>query len=471
MGPRRADHPLRRRVLAVTALVLAAAPLFALLPASARGLPAATSALETWPPGSAAGRAVPGQLVVRIAPAGRRAAAARASGPGRIVRRLPRMHAVVVQVAPGSERRALARWRRLPGVRRAERDVRFRIDGAPCTRRGACRVTNDPLFPRQWSLENGAPAPDDADVEAPAAWRLHAEADGVRVAVVDTGVDATHPDLAGHVVASWHLPDSAPTDVVGHGTAVAGVIAATAGNGIGIAGVAPRAMLVVAKATDDLAGAPDEMDCSVLAEAIAAAVADGAQVVNISASGPASCRLLDVAVAQAWSAGTLVVAAAGNANRTRPEFPAALPDVVAVAATDSCDARAGFSTYGRWVELAAPGEDIVTTLPVAGSELGCRYGTLSGTSFAAPIVAGVAALLWPRTLDLNADGRVNDEVRARLLASADRIRGTGSLWQAGRVNACRAVAGRRACRARTRSARRQAQRRSHRARRRPARRS
>ena len=136
-----------------------------------------------------------------------------------------------------------------------------------------------------------------------------------------------------------------------------------------------------------------------------------------------------------------MVAAAGNEGDTDKEYPAAYDGVISVAATDNADRRTTFSNRGAdWVDLAAPGDRIYTTCPTYATPLGCTdYGYVSGTSFSAALVSGIAALVWTQVTDQNGNGRVNDEVADRLLRYADPIPETGTAWRYGRVNACRAV--------------------------------
>ena len=319
----------------------------------------------------------------------------------------------------------------------------------PCAGNPACAAPNDPLFPQQWALQNdadtiqptGPPHPvAGADIDAAFAWSLTTGEPGTKIAIVDSGIDVTHEDLHDKVVASETFKGSpGGYDNVGHGTAVAGLAAALTNNGRGIAGVAPNASLMNAKVSDDPSGATT---CSVIADAIIWATDNGANVINVSSGGPAGCFHLNEAVNYAASHDVLVVAAAGNNGDSTPNYPAAYSRVLAVGATDNADARWPLSSHGAgWVDLAAPGVDVVTTLPAYPNSFGAEgYGEVQGTSFAAPLVTGAAALLWPSTEDENGDGHKSDDVAARLLKYADPIAGTGTDWGAGRLNVCRAVA-------------------------------
>ncbi|MBL0350301.1 MAG: S8 family serine peptidase [Elusimicrobia bacterium] len=273
-----------------------------------------------------------------------------------------------------------------PGVAWAEPDRRYEASWVP----------NDPDYSSLWAMPK---------IEAPTAWDSTAGG-GVVVAVVDSGVDGTHPDLVDRMWANpgeipangldddgngfvddaggWDFAndDGNPTDDAGHGTHVAGTIAATANNGLGVAGVAFGARLMPLKGLD-AGGAGYESD---LAAGIIYAADNGARIINASWGGSSKGALIEAAVNYARESGVLLVAAAGNSNGP-VGYPAALDGVAAVAATDDADRKADFSSFGPPMDVAAPGVGILSTLP------GGTYGTKSGTSMAAPHVSGVAALV------------------------------------------------------------------------------
>jgi serine protease len=242
---------------------------------------------------------------------------------------------------------------------------------------------------------------------------------GITVAVVDTGVDATHPDLSHAVLPGVDLVDSTGdgrTDPNGHGTHVAGIIAAAV-NGVGVEGLAPNVSILPVRVLGRDGSGPD----AVIAQGILWAVRNGAQVINLSLGGTDLDPLLADAVDQAISAGVLVVAAAGNSgNSGDTMYPAAHPAVVAVAATGPDDRTAPYSTRGDYVDIAAPGTMILSTSPANS------YRFESGTSMAAPFVAAAAAVLLERSL-------TPSQVVSRLFASAfdtdnegfDRLSGNG----------------------------------------------
>jgi subtilisin family serine protease len=238
--------------------------------------------------------------------------------------------------------------------------------------------SDDPMREHQWDLEK---------INAPAAWS-RTLANAVLVAVVDTGVDGTHPDLGDNVADGYDAINDAEggaTDENGHGTHVAGTIAAKAGNGEGIVGVAPEARILPVKVLDGEGSGYD----SDIAEGIVWAADAGAQVINLSLGGPDQSEAISEAVDYARGKNAVVIAAAGNSREegSPVEYPAADEGVIAVAATDDQDEVAEFSNAGDYVDVAAPGTGIMSTVP------GGEYEKASGTSMAAPHVAGVAALM------------------------------------------------------------------------------
>jgi subtilisin family serine protease len=227
----------------------------------------------------------------------------------------------------------------------------------------------------------------------------HYSGTGVIVAVLDTGIDATHPVFAGRVISGLDLvsQDFVPQDgpqpgdfggpAVGHGTHVSGVIAR----------LAPEAKLLPVRVLD-VDGRGSTFD---VAFAIDYAVSRGATVINLSLGADADTRVLAAAVAAARARGVVLVAAAGNDDVATPQYPAVYPGVLAVSAVDEEGQKAPFSNYGAsWVDIAAPGVGITSTVPVSGEIL---YGTWSGTSMATPFAAGAAALLKSREFTATGD--------------------------------------------------------------------
>ena len=217
----------------------------------------------------------------------------------------------------------------------------------------------------------------------PQAWDVTQGSSKIVVAVVDTGVDGSHPDLQGALVPGWNFVagNANTTDDHGHGTAVAGVIAARSNNRTGGAGICWRCLVMPIKALD----AKGSGDDTRIAAGIAWATDHGAHVINLSLGGPGASAPLANAMSYASSKGVIVVAAAGNAGVTTQFFPAADPHAVSVAATTVADQRFSWSNFGSWVRLAAPGCNLA---PVRGG----GYGNFCGTSSATPLVSGLAAL-------------------------------------------------------------------------------
>ena len=222
----------------------------------------------------------------------------------------------------------------------------------------------------------------------PAAWDVTTGSDAVVVAVVDSGVQASHPDLAGAVVAGYDFVDldTDAGDVNGHGTAVAGIAAARANNGLGAAGACWSCRILPLR----VLGPEGFARLSTIALAVDYAVEHGAAVVNVSLYGENRNGALEAAIRRARASGVPVVAAAGNEGNATSQYPAAYADAIGVGATDESGALAVYSSRGDWVELAAPGCTPTT-------QLGGGYGAGCGTSGAAPLVAGIVGLLRARS--------------------------------------------------------------------------
>ena len=278
---------------------------------------------------------------------------------------------------------------------------------------------DDPYFGLQWGLTK---------IEAPQAWEVTAGSSSINIAILDTGIDLDHPDLTNKVISNINFSSSATTDdVYGHGTHVAGIAAATTNDGIGVAGLGYSCTIMNVKILADYGTGSYSSICS----GIIWAADNGAEVINMSVGGSSNSSALEDAVNYAWSKGVVVVAAAGNEGKTMPFYPAYYTNCIAVAATDANDARASWSNYGDWVDVAAPGVSIYSTLKNG------NYGYKSGTSMASPHVAGLAALVFTTVSDANGDGKLNDEVRSRIEANCDDI-GVSGIGH-GRINAAGAV--------------------------------
>jgi hypothetical protein len=241
------------------------------------------------------------------------------------------------------------------------------------TDRGASAPKGDPLIGQQWGLVATDVTPSlAAAVSRP-----------VVVAVVDTGVDAKNPDLAGKVLAGWSTGHGSGAAAAAHGTAVAGIIAATAGNGIGIAGYCPKCLILPVRVLD-ANGFGSDAD---VAAGIRWAARAHARVINVSVGSFQNDPDLAAAAAYARSLGALVVAAAGNSAAPWPVYPAADPGVLSVGAVDRSGHRYSWSSSGGWVELAAPGDNLTTAMGTGDVEF-------VGTSSAAAVVSGIAALAF-----------------------------------------------------------------------------
>jgi subtilase family protein len=218
----------------------------------------------------------------------------------------------------------------------------------------------------------------------PAAWDVTTGSESVVVAIVDSGVQASHPDLAGAVLPGWDFVDvdADANDVNGHGTAVAGIAAARANNALGAVGACWSCKVLPIR----VLGPEGFARLATVAQAVDFAVEHGAAVVNVSLYGENRNAALEAAIRRARASGVPVVAAAGNEGTATEEYPAAYADTLSVGATDESGALAVYSSRGSWVKLAAPGCTPTT-------QLGGGFGAGCGTSGAAPLVAGIAALL------------------------------------------------------------------------------
>jgi subtilisin family serine protease len=250
------------------------------------------------------------------------------------------------------------------------------VDGA-FTSNGSPFVPNDTLYSEyQWNMP---------EIAAPNGWNVTKASKDVIVAVVDTGVQSDHPDLKGRLIKGMNIvnPSSPPEDDVGHGTHVAGIIAAIVNNNEGVAGMTLYTKIMPVKVLDS-SGAGSTYS---VAQGIIWATDHGAHIINMSLGNYTDAQFLHDALKYAHDHGVVLVAASGNDNTDRPGYPAAYPEVFAVAATDQTEGRAQYSNYGDYIDVAAPGTSIPSTYP------GSRYAALSGTSMASPHVAALASLV------------------------------------------------------------------------------
>jgi subtilisin family serine protease len=322
---------------------------------------------------------------------------------------LGQLHHVQIQKGQ-SEEDAVAELKADPNVEFAEVNGLAEAHGVP----------NDPGYGNQWHLP---------DISAPMAWDSTTGSSAVTIAILDSGVDSTHPDLAPNIVAGYNLVDgnTNTADIAGHGTAVAGSAVAASNNGQGIASVCWNCNIMPVRIAF-LNNGEAWAYWSTIASGIQWAADHGAKVQNVSYAGYVSSTIQSAAT-YAKGKGSMVFMSAGNDN-TDPGV-AMYNDIQVVAATDQGDVRASFSDYGSLVTFSAPGNYIYTTM------MGGGYGSWQGTSFAAPIAAGVAGLVMSANPKLSVD-----QVRSVMINSVDDLGDAG--WDPyfgyGKVNAARAVA-------------------------------
>lgn len=289
----------------------------------------------------------------------------------------------------------------------------------------AASIPNDPLFETyQWNLRQ---------IGAPEAWDITTGSASVTIAVLDTGVSQTHPDLSARLLPGFDFVnnDATPDDDHGNGTHVAGIAAAIGNNGIGVAGIAWQARILPVKVLDSAARG----DPALVAQGVIWAVDRGAQIINLGLAGPTPTPALDAAIDYALGRGVLVVAPVGNNGGVEPSYPAATSGVLAVGATDRIGRRLPSSNLGDYIGVAAPGELIASTFKPPGGVDG--YAVASTTAQAAAHVSGLAALM----LSINPALR-GAEMRALIEASADDVGEPGRDRETGfgRINVSRAVA-------------------------------
>jgi len=327
-------------------------------------------------------------------------------------RKMGQSNIQIIDLPVGFEKQVIAQLKKNPFIKFAELDRRVPI----------AAVLNDPNVGSQWHHTK---------IGSTTAWDS-AQGTGVTVAILDTGVDASHPDLASRLVPGWDIyTNSADTsDLCGHGTAVAGSAAAAGNNGVGVSGVAGQARIMPLRvAYRDATSGQCYAYQSTIANAVTYAADRGVKVVNISFANSSNSAAVQSAANYLKSKGGLVFTAANNYNRDEGFAPTT--SLIAVAATDSADNKSSFSSYGNFVSLSSPGTGIYTT------SKGGTYGSWSGTSFAAPVAAGVAALVMSANPSLTAD-----QVQNILFTTAKDLgtAGRDPYFGYGRVNAAGAVA-------------------------------
>jgi len=324
------------------------------------------------------------------------------------VGRVPDLGVRIVRVAAGKRRGALRGLNASGAVAYAE------PDGLTPP---AEIVPNDARWVNQWSQPL---------TRTDRAWSRTVGSAAVKVAILDSGVDPQQPDLAGNLLPGWDFynNDSNPDDDYGHGTSVAGVAAGRSGNGIGIAGYCGRCAILPVKIT----GSNGYALSSATASGITWATDKGARVINVSFAATSGSTTVAKAIAYAHEHGAIVTVAAGNYGNSSPTYPASYPGALAVAATTREDTLDSTSSYGTWVQLAAPDCNWATGRTTSSS----LFGGFCGTSSAAPAVAGIAALAF--SYDPSATGA---QVEAALEEGA---RPVGGFVRYGRVDAWNTLA-------------------------------
>lgn len=388
---------------------------------------------------------VPGQYIVKLEP-GVEATGARLGALGEgveVIDTLPLSNLQIIRTDDGPGIETLStRAEDIPGIAYIEPVYLVRIDQDP-------REPNDPSYARQWGFPK---------IAAPQGWRKRVDTGDVVVAVIDTGVDHTHPDLEKNM---WRNPgetpnnnldddnngvvddihgadfydsgtDGDPMDDNGHGTHVAGTIGAVTDNGASVAGTSWDTAIMAVRFLGGPSGSGTTADAI---RAIEYAINMGADIMNNSWGGGGESRALEEVIRLANDRGILFVAAAGNSNRDTdrsPHFPSSydVPNVLSVMATGRNDERAGFSNFGaNSVDVAAPGVEILSTIPGGGED------EFNGTSMATPHVAGLAALVLAENPDLSVTA-----LKDKIMDSVDEVPGLEGLSvTGGRINLAQAL--------------------------------
>ena len=340
---------------------------------SETALPSATpSPTETaFPVKEIGGDYIEDELLVRFADsagdAQSAAAACFANEQVRVAFGIGEIGATVLKLGEISVSEAMARAKSCPQIVLAEPNYRLHATDT---------FPNDLYWGNQYGL---------TAIRAPQGWDQSTGSAAVTIAIIDTGVDLAHPDLAGKIVPGYDFVnnDAQAQDDNGHGTHVAGIAAASSNNGIGVAGVSWGARIMPIKVLNASANG----SFANAAAGIIWATDHGAQIINLSMGAYADSAIFHDAIDYAYNHGVMLVAASGNSGSNFVLYPARYANVMAVGATDSANALAPFSNYGAEIDVVAPGVDIFSTW------LGGNYQNDSGTSMSAPYVSGLAAIL------------------------------------------------------------------------------
>ena len=306
--------------------------------------------------------------------------------------------------------------RKVPEIECAEPNYIYRTFFTP----------NDPLYSYQWSHQK---------IASELGWDIQIGSSNVTIAIIDTGVDYNHEDLSSNVLPGYDfvnleefglqgycdsredctVEDNNPMDFYGHGTHCAGIAAAKGNNGVGVAGACWNCKILPIRAGWQGTNGYGYLVIEDIVQAINYAVANGAHIISMSLGGSYS-QVMKEALDNAYLHGIVLIAAAGNSYRNIKSYPAAFDNVIAVAATDQNDDKATFSNYGSWVDVAAPGVKIASTVPTTGGTATHPSGYLlgSGTSMATPLVAGIAGLIKSQNPDFT-----NEQIYSLLRTATD----------------------------------------------------
>jgi type VII secretion-associated serine protease mycosin len=366
---------------------------------------------------------LPGQLVVKFRqPLSNALVSGFSARYGVRVLKTSSLGAILVQHNPQlSSQQVMQTLKADPVVEYAEPNVTFRTRF----------VVNDPRSADQKGL---------GMIGMGKAWDITLGDPRVVIAVVDTGIDMTHPDLRDKLVPGFNVlsPGQPPQDDNGHGTHASGIAAAATDNRTGIAGTAPRCRIMPIKALNSEGGG----DGFSVATGVVWAVDNGAHIINLSLGGEAPQETLERAIKYALARNVSVIVAMGNESTNALRYPASYPGVIAVGSVDQTRNLSNFSNYGKWMSVVAPGSQILSTMPMQSVYMTSaegymnEYDFMDGTSMAAPMVAGVVALMKSRHPNLTPA-----EIKARLEGTARDLGAPGfdERFGHGLVDAPRAI--------------------------------
>jgi subtilisin family serine protease len=313
----------------------------------------------------------------------------------------------------------------------ADIKAKYSVKYAQPVNRVTMDAFDDPMIKDQYALNI---------TNALKAWDVQKGKLDTMIAVIDSGVDMTHPDLKDKIVKSYNVftKNNQVKDMNGHGTHCAGIAAAAVGNGVGTAGVAPGCGLMAVQVLSEQGGGSDQT----IADGIVWAADNGAKVMTMSLGLYKRSKVIEDALQYALDKDVLLCASAGNNNaqndpETAPHLPSTYPGVVEVAATDAKDQKASFSNWGKTVVVAAPGHQILSTVPTYNNGTGkTSYAIMSGTSMASPFAAGVAGLIRSQHPEWN-----REQVRKAMETAVTDLgdKGFDQYFGHGRVDALKAV--------------------------------